>query len=504
MRAISILNEVLGPVMFGPSSSHTAGSYHIGRLARDLLGQPIRSARIAFDPTGSYAQLYHEQGSDRAFVAGLLGWEITDERFHDALAEAERMGVAVEFTVEPLSAPAHPNTVELFLEGAASRRLNLVARSVGGGAIEVVHLNGMPVLLTGDADVVIVLPTPGRAPDVLERLGAQGVENIVNYEPLLVGTLKVGATPPMQIGGVEDCWYARAIFYPRVGSPPWRSATELLALGGDGLGTMALAYECQVLGRGEQEVLAEVLRRYDVMRQSVHAGLRDDDLRMQLLHPVAGRVMTDERAGNLPIGGLHTRAAARAMAVMHVNGAMGLLCAAPTAGSAGVLPGVLVTLEEERGVDRRRVALGLLAAGAVGVVVAARATFAAEVAGCQVEIGASGAMAAAAVVDIFGGSARQACDAAAISLQNTMGMVCDLVQGIVEIPCHTRNAVAASSAFVCADLVMGGYQNPVSLDETVDAVYAVGKMLPPELRCTSKGGLAVAPSAKNLRRLRVL
>ena len=118
------------------------------------------------------------------------------------------------------------------------------------------------------------------------------------------------------------------------------------------------------------------------------------------------------------------------------------------------------------------------------------------------EIGAAGAMAAAAVVEFAGGTARQATDAAAISFQNTMGMVCDLVQGIVEVPCHTRNAVAASSALVCADLILGGYVNPIPLDQTVDAVYAVGMAMPAELRVTSQGGLAVTPAALSLPKLR--
>jgi len=165
-----------------------------------------------------------------------------------------------------------------------------------------------------------------------------------------------------------------------------------------------------------------------------------------------------------------------------------------------VLPGVLTTLMEERSLSREGATYAALSAGAIGVIVATRATFAAEIAGCQVEIGAAGAMAAAAVVEYGGGTARQAADAAAISFQNTMGSVCDLVQGIVEIPCHTRNAVAAASAFVCADLIMGGYVNPIPLDETIDAVLAVGKMMPPELRVTSRGGLAIAPSARKLQR----
>ena len=130
---------------------------------------------------------------------------------------------------------------------------------------------------------------------------------------------------------------------------------------------------------------------------------------------------------------------------------------------------------------------------------ARRATFAAETAGCQVEIGVAGAMAAAAVVEAAGGPARAALDAAAVSLQNSMGSVCDPVHGGCEIPCHTRNAVAASSAFVCADIVMGGYRNPIPLDETVDASFAVGKALPRELRCTALGGIAIAPSARAMK-----
>ncbi len=223
---------------------------------------------------------------------------------------------------------------------------------------------------------------------------------------------------------------------------------------------------------------------------------------MQLLTPTAGAIFRAEAEGKLAVGGLHARAAARALAVMHVNSGMGIVCAAPTGGSSGVLPAVLATLRDERSLNRDAAVLAALAAGAIGIVVDARATFAAEVAGCQVEIGAAGAMSAAAVVEAAGGSAAQAADAAAISFQNTMGSVCDLVQGIVEIPCHTRNAVAASSAFVCADLVMGGYVNPIPLDDTIDAVLAVGKMMPPELRVTSLGGLAVTPAALNLQRRR--
>jgi L-serine dehydratase len=157
-----------------------------------------------------------------------------------------------------------------------------------------------------------------------------------------------------------------------------------------------------------------------------------------------------------------------------------------------------VTLLRDKGLAEERVVRALFAAGAVGLVFSRRATFAAEIAGCQVEIGAAGAMAAAMVVEAAGGTSLQAVDAAAVSLQNTMGSVCDLVQGLCEIPCHTRNAAAAAAAFTTADLVMGGYRNSISLDDSIDASFASGRMLPPELRVTSRGGLAATPSALSL------
>ncbi len=288
------------------------------------------------------------------------------------------------------------------------------------------------------------------------------------------------------------------VYLVQVAEPLFVDAAALVLLcekRGWSLGRAGLENEARILGMSADEVVAEMLRRYDIMAAAAARGLAGDFGPMQLLDPSAASVFGAAAEGRLSVGGPHARAAARALAVMHVNSAMGVVCAAPTGGSAGTIPGTVLTLAEERSLSRDQIALSLFAAGAIGLITAGRATFAAEVAGCQVEIGAAGAMAAAAVVEACGGSARQACDAAAIAYQNTMGSVCDLVQGMVEIPCHTRNAAAAASAFVCADLILGGYRNPIPLDETIDAVFSVGRLLPAELRCTARGGLALCPSA---------
>jgi L-serine dehydratase len=516
MKAISIFNDVLGPIMRGPSSSHTAASYHIGTLARALLdGEPL-SATFTFYPGGSWAEVYHQQGSDLGFAAGLLGWPITDERFPSALDLAAAQGLDLAFAVEPIAGADHPNVVVIHMTSRQGQTLCLVAKSVGGGAVVLSQIEDWPVRLTGDAHEVLVVVEPNAEAAVRQLLMQDGqaleppLRQVQGGQVLLVvhraSPLDPGTLGQVQaLSGVRRLWTAPPVFFIQRGEPLFSSAAAMVARAeeqGRSLGQTALAYEAALLGLPESAVLAEASRRFDVMHAAVHRGLGEDLPPMQLLRPSARQVYLAEGEGRVAIGGLHTRAAARAMAVMHVNGGSGVVCAAPTAGSAGTLPGVVVTLAEEKGLSREGAALALLAASAVGLIVAQRATFAAEVAGCQVEIGASGAMAAAAVVEAAGGSARQATDAAAIAFQNTMGSICDLVQGIVEIPCHTRNAVAASSAFVCADLILGGYANPIPLDETIDAVYSVGKMLPRELKVTALGGLALAPSALALPRLR--
>jgi L-serine dehydratase len=512
MKSISLLNHVLGPVMRGPSSSHTAGAFHIGCMARSLLGGTPGRAVLAFDPTGSYAATYAPQGADRGFAMGLMGKPLTDESFFTALADAPRAGMELQYQVRPLAKPDHPNTVEMDLRAADGKDLRLIARSIGGGEVEITSVDGRPVLFNGSAyETLVEVPSTAAAaartlladdgalledPVCSEANGA--VRLMARRQLALPATFREDLR---QLDRSARVWESTPVYFVHQGRPLFANAAEMVALAeerGLSLGQLALVYEAQLLGLSEADVMVEMLRRYDIMAQSVARGLDPNFTGLQLLPACAGAIFQAEAAGRLSARSLSTRAAARALAVMHVDAAMGVVCAAPTGGSAGVIPGTLVTLAEERSLARGQIGLALLAAGAVGVMVAQRATFAAEVAGCQVEIGASGAMAAAAVVEAVGGAARQACDAAAISFQNTMGSVCDLLHGTVEIPCHTRNAAAAACAFVNADLVLGGYSNLIPLDETIDAVYAVGRAMPPELRCTSKGGLAVTPSAQAL------
>ncbi len=511
MKRVSILNHVIGPVMRGPSSSHTAGPWRIGRMARDLLGEVPVSAAFFFHPDSSLAVCYHDQGSDLAFVTGLLGMELTDPEFPEIFETASRQGLDISFGFRDFPEADHPNSSLLELAGNRGGSLRLHARSVGGGSIEIASLNGFPVLMTGDRYEMILETEKGKADSILPLL-KQWDENArtLETEGRTACLCSFFSEPPgefleqvKKLPGAVTLSFAAPVMLPLRGKEPFADSEELLRQAeesGLSLGCSALAYEAAILDLPREKLQQEMDFRLSVMLDAVKRGLKERNLRMKLLTPEAGTIYEAESEGKMFLGGPHARAAVRAMAAMHVNGAGGVVCSAPTGGSAGVIPAVVSTLMEDFCLSREKALSSLWAAGAIGLALDRRSTFAAEVAGCQVEIGAAGAMGAAAVVEAAGGSARQACDAAAMVFQNVMGSVCDLVQGIVEIPCHSRNAALASQAFLAADLVLGGYHNLIPLDETIDAVDSVGRMLPPELRCTSRGGIALCPSALQLPR----
>jgi L-serine dehydratase len=514
MKKVSIFNEVIGPIMRGPSSSHTAASYHLGKMIRDLLYETPKQVIISFAKNGSYAEVYHQQGSDLGFATGIIGKEITSDSFNDALKNAKNSEIDIQFKIKEFNQKVHPNTIGISGVSTNGTKIDVVAKSIGGGAVQIDELNKWPVHITGDS-YELIIEFDAQISEIIKP-ELEGYKGVISYTELSRGE-QVLITQKMshsvekntlnrleEIKGVNRVWCITPFFYTPIGEALFSNGSDMVSLARDknlSLGRISLAYESMLLGISEKEALDEMYRRYLLMKSGVEIGLKLQE-GMQLLTPTAGKIMKAEKQGKLYTGGIHTRAAVRALAVMHVNSSMGVICAAPTGGAAGTLPGVFTTLFEEKGLSPEEIALAMFAASAVGLILATKGTFAAEVAGCQVEIGAAGAMGAAAVVEVAGGSVKEACDAAAIAFQNTMGSVCDLVQGIVEIPCHTRNAVAASSAFVCADLIMGGYINPVPFDETIDAVMSVGKMLPRELRCTALGGIALAPSALRMKNLK--
>jgi L-serine dehydratase len=199
-------------------------------------------------------------------------------------------------------------------------------------------------------------------------------------------------------------------------------------------------------------------------------------------------------AGTMILGPLTSKAAAYALAANEANAAMGRICAAPTAGSSGVLPAVLFACSEEWDLEQTDLCIALIVAGAIGMVIASRATLSGAEGGCQAECGSASAMAAGAVVDLLGGTPAQVGNAVALALKNLLGLVCDPVAGLVEVPCVKRNAGAAMIALLSADMALAGIESAIPVDEVMDAMAAIGRALPDALRETGQGGLAATPT----------
>lgn len=248
-----------------------------------------------------------------------------------------------------------------------------------------------------------------------------------------------------------------------------------------------------------QEVFQRMERRLTVMEEAIKAGL-NPDLRSTsgLTGGDAAKLYQYAGSGGIT-GSFLNRAMAYAVAVSEYNAAMGKVVAAPTAGSCGILPGTVVSLLTEGRCERTSAVMALFTAGAFGMVIAQRASIAGAEGGCQAECGSASAMAAAAVVELMGGTPSQSAHACAIALKNQMGLVCDPVAGLVEIPCIKRNVSGTVIAFSSAELALAGVESKIPVDECIQAMREVGESMPCALRETAMGGLAVTPTGQRLK-----
>lgn len=254
--------------------------------------------------------------------------------------------------------------------------------------------------------------------------------------------------------------------------------------------------ECELAETPLEEVNHRMTKAWEIMKESAKQPLNSPEKSMGgLIGGEAKKLAGHRTKGKNICGNVLGRAITYAVAVLEVNASMGLIVAAPTAGSSGVVPGLLLALQEEYQVSEERILDGLMTAGAVGYLAMRNATVAGAVGGCQAEVGVAAAMAAAAAVELMEGTPRQCMDAASTVLMNMLGLVCDPVGGLVEYPCQNRNAAGVANALVAAEMALSGITQLVPFDEMLDTMYAVGRKLPAELRETAKGGCAITPSA---------
>lgn len=280
------------------------------------------------------------------------------------------------------------------------------------------------------------------------------------------------------------------------------TAAELLALVREQNSTLpeVMLRRERELNETPPELVYEKLRMaYGIMRQAVEDSLREPGRTMGgLIGGEAIKLQKHREAGKNLCGETVSRAICYAMGVLEVSASMGLIVAAPTAGASGVLPGVLIALQQQYDLPDEKMLDALLVASAVGVVVAENSGISGAAGGCQAEVGTASAMAAAAAVYLMDGSAEQCFAAAGLAIQNLLGLVCDPIAGLVEAPCQARNAAGASNALVSAELVLAGVPEVIPFDEVVEAAREVGHALPESLRETALGGIAATPTARRL------
>ncbi len=265
---------------------------------------------------------------------------------------------------------------------------------------------------------------------------------------------------------------------------------------------VALQYEKSKSGKTKAEIIGVMRNHLQVMGESIESGLNTEQEKLQgkMIGGEARKLRERYERINPVCGLTMARAMSFALSCLEVNASMGRIVASPTAGSCGVLPGVLFSIKETHQVTDEQMVQGLLTASAVGIVIAKNACLSGAEGGCQAEIGSAAAMAAAAIVEIQGGTPGQALHGAAIALKNLMGLICDPVAGLVEAPCSKRNAIGTANALISAEMALAGIESIIPFDEVVHAMYEVGRTMPCALRETAEGGIAATPTGKKLKK----
>ena len=512
--------EILGPIMVGPSSSHTAGALRLASIAKSLAMGKIKFAR--FKLYNSFSQTYKGHGTDRALVAGLLGFDPDDTRVKDSFAIADKEGLGYEFVEAGENPDLHPNTVEIEME-CEGGTITVSGASLGGGRVELSSINGVEVEISGAYPTIFIahIDQPGVLSN-LTRIISESKTNVAtmrNYRKAKGGDaytiFETDEMPqPEVIEQLKQCDSVKFIAIVQVPGAASAACASCLTLNFEnGKELLALCKEKHLsigelmrqrefeLAAGQYNPDQRMQKVLDVIKDECVATINKPERSLGgLLYGQARAVAEDsDNLARSLMGETQTKAVAYAMAVLERSATMGVIVAAPTAGSAGVVPGACLALAEDKHLNDEQLMMGLWTTCALGAILARNASVSGAEGGCQAEVGSASAMAAAALVELLGGTCEQAISAASIAIGNLLGLVCDPVRGLVEYPCQNRNAIGVANAYSAAQIALSCITNPIPFDEVVEAMKKVGQALPTSLRETAQGGLAACKSAETAR-----
>ncbi len=507
-----IFNDVIGPVMRGPSSSHTAASWRIARTGLEILNDPLSDALIEFDRDGSWAPNYREQGTTMGIEGGLLGLDITDERMRLTESYARERGITIQYQISSFPTD-HANTVRLTLMGISKKMVQILAVSLGGGSYEIRFIDGFPVTLRGDLYEIMVFTR--NKPDIsreIKTILPSGVElfseqkgDVIKYEfksslPFSAEFITLLKNYPV----IDEIALINPIMPVIAGKQtemPFTTIQSLIDYAEKkrmDLGDLGLLYEKCISGISEDELNARMKELIGIIHKSINTGLKGTHYADRILQQQSHLIENAEKDGKLKYSVVN-RIIENVSALMESKSAMEVIVAAPTAGSCGTLGGSLLAISRDLDSAETGLIKAYFAAGILGAYFARGPGFSAEEHGCQVECGAASGMAAAGIAQLMGGTAKEALSAASMAIQNMVGMVCDPVADRVEVPCLGKNVNAAVNAYASAIMAVSGFDAVIPLNEVIETVSRVSKTMPDCVKCTGKGGLAITETALNLK-----
>lgn len=512
----SIFNDVIGPVMRGPSSSHTAAAHRIGSIIRQAGNPNFTKVIVKFDKTGSLATTYLGQGSALGLAGGLLGLEMTNPEIVNYEKRLENSNFSIEYIITDLD-NKHPNAYQISVQYPDRKDLNILAISTGGGMFEILEWNKFKVSLKGDFFENLLFFQNANSKDIpeIERTLNTNLSDFKLYKSQYVNrnllvNIKSGSSLSKEIEnipGLSEKTNQKFELIPVMPVPsvseislPFTTVDEMLELASNkdlSLSDLAVIYENARTGLNTGSILKKMEEIVLIIKNSIDEGLKGTHYKDRILGTQSTLIETAEKKG-LIHKTINSTIIAYTSAIMEVKSSMGLIVATPTAGSCGVVGGALFGSLVNQEFDMESMVKAFMAAGITGVFIADKYTFSAEEGGCQVETGSGAAMAAAGLVEMDGGTAKQAMAAASMALQNELGLVCDPVAVRVEVPCLGKNIMAATNALNSSIMAIAGYDPVMPYNEVIDAMKSVGEALPSTLCCTGLGGLAQTSTGKCL------
>jgi L-serine dehydratase len=512
----SILNDVYGPTMIGPSSSHTGAAYRIGKLCLQLLDGKITKFTARYNKGTALANTHSGQGTDRGLYGAILAWDIVDPKmqmFESDIAQCCK-DAGIEIVVQyPDFGKTHASFYSLTLENETEQH-KVEAISTGGGMFKILRIDDAPVLIEGDYHELLVF-CEGDVQDLKQYLEST-IEacsfNLCQSEK--VSFVEVKSKKEFDQRFLESLTLRSGVSSVKVLSPvlpthsrkglevPFLTASEMLKYrrksGEDlELWQLALRYESARGGVSEDAVWEKMEAVAQLMRDSIENGVRGTDYPDRLL--VAHAPLAKAAISRLAVpDDVVSKMILYTTAIMDTKSAMGVFVAAPTAGSCGTTPGAIFGFADFHGKSQDEIVKALLAAGMIGSFIASGSTFSAELAGCMAETGASGAMAAAGIVSLLDGDLHQALTAAGVTIETGLGLICDMVADRVEAPCLAKNIAGVMRAYGATISSMMNFSAVIPIDEAIQAMDRVGKLMPDSVCCTGGEGVCATCTGRQL------